>query len=190
MAPNIAFFHYPCLVLSREKWFNRFDLDFPLFWGLLLDSKKKVGDSTALGWLSLTHDQGRSQSMKKKHWVWMLKPLTKSEGRGRNKSKNSLSHPRFRFFFLNICLLIPTTDLCNNCHYSHSSPLRSHGIVPHLSMLFHHCSPYVPFLLLNYLPWPYGYPLLFILSFTWQTPVYHSDSWLDVIWFLHPLCLG
>ena len=127
---------------------------------------------------------------KKKHLVWMLKPLTKSEDKGRNKSKNSLSHPRFRFFFLNICLLIPTTNLCNNCPYSHSSPLRSHGIVPHLSMLFHHCSPYVPFLLLNYLPWPYRYPLLFILSFTWQTPVYHADSRLDVIWFLDPLCLG
>ena len=70
----------------------------------------------------------------------MLEPLTKSEQKGGNKSKNNLCHPKFRCFFLNICLLIPTTNLCNNCHYSHSSLLESRRIVPHLPMLFYHCS--------------------------------------------------
>ena len=184
MAPNIAWFHYPFLVFSRGKNDSAdFILIFHFFWGLTLDSKEKRrgGVQQCFGMTVPDSWSRRTSTHGKKNWVWMLEPLTKSEQKGGNKSKNNLCHPRFRCFFLNICLLIPTTNLCNNCHYSHSSPLESRRIVPHLPMPFHHCSLYVPFPLLNYLPWPYRYLLLFILSFTWQAPVYHSDYRLGVI---------
>ena len=141
--PILHGFIIPSLCFPGEKNDSAdFILIFHFFWGLTLDSKEKRrgGVQQCFGMTVPDSWSRRTSTHEKKNWVWMLEPLTKSEQKGGNKSKNNLCHPRFRCFFLNICLLIPTTNLCNNCHYSHSSLLESCGIVPHLPKLFHHCS--------------------------------------------------